>query len=112
MADCLIIARGSTKSFTLNLPEGYDISTAKEVWVTFEQDRKEILTLSLTGGDITVEDNKINVHLTQDNTLIFRTGDALMQTRILTAEDDALVQFPMTPISIVRIAKDGVISNE
>jgi hypothetical protein len=112
MADCLIIARGSTKSFTLNLPEGYDISTAKEVWVTFEQDRKEILTLSLSKGEITVEDNKINVSLTQDQTLMFRTGDGVMQTRILTEEDDSLVQFPFTTIKVVPILKDGVISNE
>lgn len=108
----LKIAKGSTTAFTLNLPEGMDISNAKEVWVTFEQDRKEVFNLSLTSHDLEVDENHIHVSLTQDDTLKFRTGEAIMQTRILTENDDSLVQFPMTKVEILPILKDGVIGNE
>jgi hypothetical protein len=34
-----------------------------------------------------------------------------MQTRILTSDDESLVQEPVTDIEILDILKDGVISN-
>jgi hypothetical protein len=106
------IARGSTYGFTINLPDGYDITNAKEIWVTFGQDRKIILDLSLTNHDFEVEENHIICNLSQEQTLEFRTGNAIMQVRILTEDDSSLVQFPPTDVRIIPILKGGVISNE
>ena len=103
------IARGSTFDFTISLPEEYDISDAKAVWVTFAQGNQEKFTLDLTS--LTIETNKIKGHLTQDDTLSFYSGSAKMQTRILTSYDESLVQEPVTDIEILDILKDGVISN-
>lgn len=103
------IARGSTFDFTISLPEEYDISDAKAVWVTFAQGNQEKFTLDLTS--LAIETNKIKGHLTQDDTLSFYSGSAKMQTRILTSADESLVQEPVTDIEILDILKDGVISN-
>lgn len=104
------IARGSTFDFTISLPEEYDISDAKAIWVTFAQGNKEKLTMTLSSG-LTVNRNKISGHLSQQETLSFYSGSAKMQTRILTAEDESLVQEPITSIEILDILKDGVISD-
>ena len=104
------IARGSTFDFTINLPDGYDISEAKAVWVTFVQYDKEIFTKELK--DVRIELNHIYLHLTQEETLQFISGSATMQVRILTAEDESLVQQPITKIYICDVLKDGVISDE
>lgn len=103
------IARGSTFDFTISLPEEYDISNAKAIWVTFAQGNKEKLTITLSS--LTVNRNKISGHLSQQETLSFYSGSAKMQTRILTAEDESLVQEPITSIEILDILKDGVISD-
>lgn len=103
------IARGSTFDFTISLPEEYDISDAKAVWVTFAQGNQEKFTLDLT--TLVLDHNKIKGHLDQNDTLSFYSGTAKMQTRILTSADEALVQEPITDIEVLDILKDGVISN-
>ena len=105
------IARGSTFDFTISLPEEYDISDAKVVWVSFGQGKHEKFTKDKESEDVIVSGNLIQVHLTQDDTLSFYEGQAEMQTRILTASDESLVQEPKTQITILPIIKDGVISN-
>ena len=103
------IARGSTFDFTISLPETYDISNAKEIWITFVQGNKIKIDKSL--ADVQASGNKISVHLSQEETLSFYSGSAKMQTRILTADDESLVQEPITPIEILDILKDGVIAS-
>lgn len=107
--NCMTIARGSTFDFTINLPDGYDISDAKAVWVTFVQYDKEVFTLKYP-NDLDVEQNHIYCHLDQNDTLQFLgNGSAKLQVRILTAEDEAIVQEPPTEIHVLDILKDGVI---
>lgn len=103
------IARGSTFDFTISLPETYDISNAKEIWITFAQGNKIKIDKSL--ADVQASGNKISVHLSQEETLSFYSGSAKMQTRILTADDESLVQEPITQIDILDILKDGVIAS-
>lgn len=103
----LQIARGSTFSFTLSLPEEMDISDAKQVWVTFTQNGKEKINKSIE--DVTIDVNKIIVTLTQEETLSLHTGSAEMQTRILTHDDTSLVQYPIIDWEVVPILKEGVI---
>ena len=103
------IARGSTFDFTISLPDGYDLSDAKAIWVTLAQCNVEKMTKTL--DDISVSENKIQVHLNQEDTLSFDPGSAKLQTRILTASDESLVQEPVTTIEILDVLKDGVITN-
>lgn len=103
----LKIARGSTFSFTLSLPDDYDISDAKQIWVTFVQNGIEKINKQIT--DVEIEVNKINVSLSQEETLLLHTGSAKMQTRILTIGDESLVQYPMIEWEVIPILKDGVI---
>ena len=105
--NCLMIARGSTFSFTINLPEDYDISDAKAVWVTFMQSDKEVFTK--TNADLDIDKNHISVALSQEDTLAFHSGHAVMQVRLLLVDDNALVQIPTTKVQIFDILKDGVI---
>lgn len=103
----LQIARGSTFSFTLSLPEEMDISDAKQVWVTFTQNGIEKINKALS--DVSIDVNKITVSLTQNDTLKFHTGSAEMQTRILTHDDESLVQYPTIQWEVVPILKEGEI---
>lgn len=103
------IARGSTFDFTITLPEEYDISDALEVWVSFGQGKVEKFTKSLNDPDITVSGNLIQVHLSQEDTLALYDGEAQLQTRILTAARESLVQEPIINVNILPIIKDGAI---
>lgn len=103
------IARGSTFDFTISLPEEYDISDAKAIWITFVQYDKEVFTKTAP-NDLDVEENHIYCALDQEDTLKFIAGSAKLQVRILTSSDEAIVQEPPTKIIILDILKDGVIS--
>lgn len=101
------IARGSTFTFTLTLPEEYDITNAKQIWVTFMQKPETKIDKDIS--DLTIDENKIIVSLDQAETLSLRSGSATMQTRILMADDKSLVQYPMLTWEVVDVLKDGVI---
>lgn len=103
----LRIARGSTFSFTLSLPDDYDISNAKQIWVTFTQNGQTKIDKAIE--DVQIDVNRINVSLSQSETLLLHTGNAQMQTRILTNDDESLVQYPMINWEVVPILKEGVI---
>ena len=106
----LFIARGSTFYFTINLPEGYDVTETKAIWLTFVQYNKEIFTIEKQ--DMILEDNHIGVALSQQDTLKFIKGSAEMQLRILKLDDNADVQEPPTKIQILDILKEGEITND
>lgn len=103
------ISIGSTFDFTINFPEEYDLSNAAEVWVTFKQYNSIVMDLTLSHSDFTVSENHINIHLTQQQTNLFQTGEAQMQTRVRMDNEEALVQQPVTDINILGVIKEGVI---
>lgn len=58
--------RGTTPTFELVLPEEFDLSTAKEVRVTFVSDKgRKITKSSLNDGGVIVTANVLEVFLTQ-----------------------------------------------
>lgn len=59
---------GITPTFTLTLPEGIDLSYANNVYVTFS-DKKGKHKITKTGGDLSIDVNKIQVTLGQEETL-------------------------------------------
>lgn len=83
-----------------------------EVWVSYFQNGREILTKDKTAAefiDDTAEDTSIlEVHLTQEDTLLFKYGPASVQLRILLMDGTALASDEV-PLTVKRIIKDGVI---
>ena len=84
----------------------------KEVWASYFQNGREVLTKDKTSAefiDDTAEDTSIlEIHLTQEDTLLFKCGQASVQLRILLMDDTALASDEV-PIVVKRIIKDGII---
>lgn len=80
--------RGTTPDFILTVP-GVDL-TDKTVYVTFEQDYREI---TKTGDDLTVayadDASTIEVSLTQQETLGWKKGRADIQVRFIDSDGHA-----------------------
>ena len=95
--------RGSTptNTFTVNV----DLREAK-IYVSYSQDG-EIL-VEKTGDDLEVDETSIVVHLTQAETLRFKTGSVSIQIRYVMPDESADASNIMT-VSSERILKDGEI---
>lgn len=76
--------KGTTPTFTLTLPEEVDLTTAQNVYVTFEKGKKE---LRKTDTDLVVTTNVIEVYLTQEETLSFPSGDVALQVNWTYIQD-------------------------
>ena len=97
--------RGTTPRLDFYLP--FDVSALKEAYVTFVQGGETVIEKTL--GECTVEQNRISVKLTQDETLKLHVGSTVeIQIRAKTADDDALASNIMRE-SADRILKEGVI---
>lgn len=106
-ASVIKIARGSTFTCTLTLPETYDLTDAQQVWVTFAQNDEELFTIDKE--NLTINANVVTVRLSEAQTLSFESGVARMQLRAKTADEECIVQEPITEIKILEILKDGAI---
>lgn len=104
----ICISRGSTFRLAIELPPDNPIALTTAIYVTFSQDGKEVLTKNKTDLSITTG-NKAIVLLSQVDTLKFRTGKAYMQFRAKMNNGDAIVQQPMTELTILGLLKDGKI---
>lgn len=66
------VARATTPTFTLTFTEeGLDLTTASNVYVTFEQ--KDV-NFTKQGADLAIEEKTIDVFLSQEETLQFQIG--------------------------------------
>lgn len=77
--------KGNTPTITLTLPDEINLDYANHVYVTF-QDREKKVTK--TGSDITVDENTVEVFLTQEETLAFNTGAVYVQLNWTYQEGD------------------------
>ena len=83
-----------------------------EIWISYLQGGKEILTKAK--ADVTFEDNveeqtsTASVKLSQAETLLFTSGPASVQVRILLTDDTALASDEV-PLTVKRIIKNGEI---
>lgn len=99
--------RGTTPTITLNIP--FAAADVSVVWITFVSDGEELFTKTLSDTGVTLEDNKITIALTQQETLGFTTGARVsMQIRILTADGNAVAS-DISTFTAEKILKDGVI---
>lgn len=62
--------KGITPTFTLTLPEDIDLSEATNVYVTFA-DRNNRTVARKTGEELTIDENVVEVYLSQEETLAF-----------------------------------------
>ena len=82
--------KGITPTFTLVLPEDIDLDLATNVYVTFGRRGKKIL--EKTGTALTVDDNEINVYLSQEETLALPTGEVQIQVNLTYQEGGQTVR--------------------
>lgn len=81
--------KGVTPTYTFKAPTDVDLSLASKIWVTFSTlGEREIFTKS--GEDITIEDNKAKVFLSQKETLKFPEGEVKVQLNWLYPEGNKL----------------------
>lgn len=70
--------RGTTPTYTLTLPEGTDLTGADQVIVTISDlDMNPLLEIS--NEDLTIDENEIELRLTQEETLALPAGQVLIQ---------------------------------
>lgn len=84
-----------------------------QLWVSYFQNGKEILMKDLTSAtfsDDPEEDTCIaEIHLTQEDTLLFKQGMTTVQLRLLLTDETALASDEV-PLPVRRVIKDGVIA--
>lgn len=105
------LIRGTTPRITAKIKNDIDLHTLVEVWVYISQQNK--LKVDKTIDDVSFDyDNRyIIIPLTQEDTLALKKGDALIQIRALTANEQAL-GMDAQDVEIIEVYKGGVITEE
>ena len=96
--------RGTTPTLEFVLP--FDTSLLAEAYVTLEQSDEVVLDKPLS--DCTLDDNKMTVKLTQEDTLKLKIGLIEVQIRAKTVDGDVIAS-DIILTSAQKILKDGVI---
>ena len=108
----LEIARGCTQSFTITLPDDYDLTNAQQIWVTFSQNNNVVINVDITSLDITL--NVVEVTLSESQTLLLREDvkgvSTFMQLRGKLEDGSTIVQEPWTRVRVMGLLKDGIIN--
>ena len=98
--------RGTTPTIVIKLNTEIDLPSCKQVWVTFDNGG-QILTKSK--DDIVFEgDGRMQISLTQEETLSFTGSSIDVQIRLLTETDTALAT-PIKKLPVSRVLEGGVI---
>lgn len=100
------VIRGTSPTFRFKV-SNYDVEKMEEIHVTFRQN-DTILTKEDYFIEKNVEDNRIDVLLTQEETLMFSDGIVLCQIRILSIYDDAFAT-KVFEITWNKVLEEGVI---
>lgn len=103
--------RGTTSTVQFHLEnQDLNLDEVSEIWITIQGD-KVIKTWDYSSGDviIDVENKKILVTLTQEETLAFKPGKLYTQLRILFNDDRAFASKIMN-LTIEDVLKGGEIS--
>lgn len=96
--------RGSTPENIFNV--NVDLREAK-IFITYKQNGKIIL--EKTGDDIEVTEQQLKTHLTQEETLRFKTGPVKIQIRYVKPDGEADAS-NIIETRASEILKDGVIT--
>lgn len=74
--------RGTTPTLILSFEDATVFSGAEKIVVTFATDYKKVL-FEKTENDFTINENTIEIDLTQEETLYFNEGNIQVQVNIL-----------------------------
>lgn len=102
--------RGTTPTISIQVNSNIDLSKMTEIWVTLKTSAKE-KTYGLQNILVYPDDSKIEIKLTQEDTLSFNEGVVKLQVRFLDESDNAYAS-NIKEICIKQILKDGKIINE
>ena len=96
--------RGTTPTYTFIMPEGVDLSLASSVFVTFGKINGEII-MTKKDDDLEIEENKVEVYLTQAETLSFPNGQVQVQLNWLY-DDSGKTKRACSEIMIISAKKN------
>ena len=77
--------RGTTPTYTFTMPQGVDLTHASKVYVTFAQ-LDDTLIITKSDEDLVITSSKVEVYLTQEETLSFPNGQIQVQLNWLYEE--------------------------
>jgi len=99
--------RGTTPTLTLTIDSDLNFANIDKLWVTFKAGTRE---KTFTEDDVTIvsADKKINVQLTQEDTLYFGAGTVSVQIRVKMNNDMSYAS-NIKKIDVNAILKDGMI---
>lgn len=106
-----MIIRGTTPTISFNINTELDLAEIAEVWVTFKTRPGSIpREKTYTKDDVVIdaENSRINLYLSQEDTLYFTNTPYNIQIR-LRMNDDMAYASSIIEEQIGRILKDGVI---
>lgn len=106
-----MIIRGTTPTISFNIKTDLDLNEVAELWITFKTKPgtiKKEQTYTLSDVEIDAENKKINLFLSQEETLSF--GDVPYNIQIrLRMNDDLAYASTILEEPIGKILKDGII---
>lgn len=105
------IIRGTTPTIIINIKNDIDLSQVVEAWVYFSQ--RDKVRIDKITSDITIlpSEKKMQVTLTQEDTLNLKEGDALFQVRLLFSDGTALAT-KGSDVEVYQIYKGGEITDD
>lgn len=103
-----MLRRGTTPTCTFTTP--YQASEIQKGYITFKQRSSVILEKSLDSDDVVVQDESIDVYLSQKDTLKFyQNAKAEVQIRLLLNDANKAVASNIIEFCIDPILKEGEI---
>mgnify|MGYP001467993044 CR=1 FL=1 len=107
--------RGTTPTHMFTLPYAWtDIQEIYITYVQYDEDDKIIATCEKNNSQVVADGYKVSVHLTQEDTLLFRDtvggkpGNIYLQVRVLTKGNESWAS-SILKLSVDKILKDGKI---
>lgn len=104
--------RGTTQLHTFFMP--FDLSNIRDIYVTYEQNKQEIVEKNITDVQFDYQKKAINVELNQYDTLLFHPytvpGSDIVSIQIrLTTIDGRVMASHVMRTRVYDIIKQGVI---
>lgn len=99
--------RGTTPTHVFTSCMDLTDAAISEIYITYSQ-RDEVI-FEKTIDDVVIEENKIKVKLTQEETLLLDDSDSLEIQAALKFEDGTVVRSKMVRTDVGRILKDEAI---
>lgn len=105
--------RGTTPTYTFTMPQEVDLTEVSKMCITFAK-LDETIIMTKTGEDVQITDNKVEVYLTQEETLEFPSGQIKVQLNWLY-QQGAITKRACSNIFTITAHKnliDEVLNNE